>query len=131
MLIFIRERVFWGAFTMKLKKLNILTIIFTFSIFSIALSSPLDDYTETENNVKGNNMNNMALYTPVNKKPKLIDDNTLFVIHIDVGNKESVESSYPYENNTIVKGFERGLNSYVNIFDNIRNKNSRGFFRRH
>ena len=114
-----------GGVIMKPKTLNILFTLFLLSIFSIAFSSPLDDYTE---NVKNDSSNSVALYTPVNKNVKNIDDNTLFVIHIDVGSKESIESYQP-ENNTVLRGFERGVNSYVNIFNNFRNRNVK-FFRR-
>ncbi len=102
---------------------NILIILTFLSMFSISISSPLDDYSE---NIKNDN-NSMALYTPVN--PKEYKDNTMFVIHIDVGNKERLDS-YQYENNTVLRGLERGINSYVDILNNIRNRKT-PFFKRH
>ncbi len=99
-------------------------ILITILIFSIVNASPLDDYTEDNNKSK----DNIALYTPVNPKENS-NDNTLFVIHIDIGNKERLDS-YQYEDNTVLRGLERGINSYVNILNNIRNRKS-PFFKRH
>ena len=104
------------------KNKNISIILVFLLVFSISLSSPLDDYNE---DIKNDN-SSMALHTPVNKKE--FNDNTLFVIHIDVGNRERLDS-YQYEDNTVLRGLERGINSYVNILNNIRNRKA-PFFRR-
>jgi len=103
---------------------TILIILITILIFSMVSASPLDDYTEDNNKSK----DNIALYTPINPKENF-NDNTLFVIHIDIGNNERLDS-YQYEDNTVLRGLERGINSYVNILNNIRNRKT-PFFKRH
>ncbi len=109
---------------LKFYNKNILVILISILTFSMVNGSPLDDYTE--DNRKGKD--NIALYTPINPKENF-NDNTLFVIHIDIGNKERLDS-YQYEDNTVLRGLERGINSYVNILNNIRNRKTPFFKRR-
>ena len=99
---------------MKRGEVKLYRFVFIFLILtSVVLASPLEEYNE-------NNQKNDKL---VSFKSLNSNENTFLVIHVNIQNEPETED---YEDNLIFKGLKSGINSYIDILEDILpNRNNR------
>ena len=87
--------------------IRFLTVMMTiFSILNFSFASPLDECNDNKK---------VASFTPL--KMENTEDNTFFVIHVNVDS--NVDEAQDKEDNTVIKGIEKGINSYISILERL------------